>query len=104
MQAGGDKCSLQVRGSRFLVHAAAYDGSDLRLRQMMCVCIEKGSVNHVKTGFLRNWVISRTSPGVATKNASYGQVKSFERSMLLYRFYGILRASRSESTGGRRKG
>jgi hypothetical protein len=51
MQADGDKWSLQVRRSRFLVHAAAHDGGGLWLGQMMCVCVEKESVNHVKTGF-----------------------------------------------------
>lgn len=39
---------------------------------------------------LRYGVVSTAAPWVATENAANGQIKAFERSMLLYGFNGVL--------------
>ena len=65
-----------------------------------CVCISTGIIMRIvqKIVFLWNGIISGTSPGVAAQNTSDCQIQPFERSMFLYRFNGILRSGRSETT------
>ena len=43
-------------------------------------------------------IVAMSAPGVAAQDASYGQVKPFDRSVLLQCFDGILRTRRGETT------
>ena len=50
---------------------------------------------------LRHGVVARTAPGVATQDATNGQIETFKGAMLLYGLFCVLLTSRGETTGWR---
>ena len=53
---------------------------------------------YLEMELVRNRVVAVAAPGMATQNATYGQVKSFQSSVLLDGLNGILRTCRCETT------
>lgn len=57
----------------------------------------------LKVELFRYRVVTVTAPRMATQNAAYGKIETFECPMFLNSLDGILRASRREPAGRRRQ-